>query len=76
MQAIGQRLAEDISSPDQPFLPNDVSDRIIQTHVVGGGAMAREHFVAKSDTTAQLGRGTPNDLREVAEGDIAWVEAT
>ena len=37
--------------------------------------MAWEHPVAKSDTAAQLGRGSPNDLREVAEDDVARVEA-
>lgn len=36
--------------------------------------MTGEQLVASSDTAAQLGRGTPNDLGEVAEDDVAGVE--
>ncbi len=71
---MSERFKLDVRNINSLFLPDDVSNRIIQTDVVGGGTMTGKHLVAISDTTAQLGRRTPNDLCEVAEGEVAEIE--
>lgn len=63
--------------PDSLLLTNDISNRIIETNVVGGIALAGwEDVVARSDTAPNLRGGLPNNLRKVAEDDLIRVELT
>lgn len=60
---------------DSLLLANDISNRIIETNVVGGIALAgREDVVARSDTASNLRGGLPDNLSEVAEDDMIRIE--